>query len=88
MPFIIIVTRRNVTVAALLPTEWVKIASECLETPGLLGFLTVLSGRRICHDARMQKPRGLEDTFRFPGFRPKAAVRGIFGDHKARIRAW
>ena len=33
----------------------------------------------------MQKPRRLDDTFRFPGFRPEATVRGIFGDPKARI---
>src|SRR5208337_3342552 len=33
----------------------------------------------------MRKPRRLDDTFRFPGFRPEATVRGIFGDPKARI---
>jgi len=27
----------------------------------------------------------LPDTYRFPGFRPEAIVRGIFGDPKARI---
>ncbi len=29
----------------------------------------------------------LPDTYRFPGFRPEAVVRGIFGDPKARIVA-
>src|SRR4051812_34888068 len=33
----------------------------------------------------MRKPRRLDDAFRFPGFRPEATVRGIFGDPKARI---
>jgi hypothetical protein len=28
----------------------------------------------------MPKPRRLDDAFRFPGFRPEATVRGIFGD--------
>lgn len=27
----------------------------------------------------------LPDTYRFPGFRPEATVRGIFGDPKARV---
>lgn len=29
----------------------------------------------------------LPDTYRFPGFRPDALVRGIFGDPKARVVA-
>jgi hypothetical protein len=33
----------------------------------------------------MQKIMRLPDTYRFPGFRPAAIVRGIFGDPKARI---
>ena len=33
----------------------------------------------------MRKPRRLDDAYRFPGFRPEATVRGIFGDPKARI---
>ena len=33
----------------------------------------------------MRKPRRLVDEYQFPGFRPKARVKGIFGDPKARI---
>ena len=33
----------------------------------------------------MRKRRSLLDEYRFPGFRPKAAVKGIFGDPKARV---
>jgi hypothetical protein len=33
----------------------------------------------------MRKIMRLPDTYRFPGFRPAALVRGIFGDSKARI---
>jgi hypothetical protein len=33
----------------------------------------------------MRKIMRLPDTYRFPGFRPAATVRGIFGDPKARI---
>jgi len=33
----------------------------------------------------MQKILRLPDTYRFPGFRPAAVIRGIFGDPKARI---
>jgi len=30
-------------------------------------------------------PRRLLDAYRFPGFRPQATVKGVFGDPKARI---
>jgi hypothetical protein len=33
----------------------------------------------------MRKTLRLRDAYRFPGFRPEAIVRGIFGDPKARI---
>jgi Transposase len=33
----------------------------------------------------MQKYRRLWDTYRFPCFRPKSTVQGVFGDPKARI---
>ena len=33
----------------------------------------------------MQRHRRLWDTYRFPGFRPRSTVQGIFGDPKARI---
>src|SRR3989304_1323904 len=35
--------------------------------------------------ALIRKHRRLHDAYRFPGFRPHATVRGIFGDPKARI---
>ncbi|UJS18346.1 MAG: hypothetical protein L3J17_04620 [Candidatus Jettenia sp.] len=33
----------------------------------------------------MGKKKRLLDEYRFPGFRPKAEIKGIFGDAKARI---
>lgn len=33
----------------------------------------------------MRKIKKLLDEYRFPGFRPKAAIKGKFGDNKARI---
>ena len=33
----------------------------------------------------MRKQRRLWDTYRFPGFRPRATVQGVFGDPKARV---
>ena len=33
----------------------------------------------------MGKRKTLLDEYRFPGFRPKAGVRGIFGEPKARV---
>src|SRR5450759_2998477 len=33
----------------------------------------------------MATSRGLTDLFRFPGFRPYATARGVFGDTKARV---
>lgn len=32
-----------------------------------------------------KRPRRLLDTYRFPGFRPQATVKGVFGDPKARV---
>ena len=31
------------------------------------------------------KRKRLLDAYRFPGFRPLETVRGVFGDHKARV---
>ena len=33
----------------------------------------------------MSKRKSLLDAYRFPGFRPKATIQGIFGDPKARV---
>lgn len=33
----------------------------------------------------MKKIKKLRDEYRFPGFYPKAAIKGKFGDNKARI---
>jgi hypothetical protein len=33
----------------------------------------------------MQKKRRLLDEYRFPGFRPRAEIKGIFGDPRARL---
>ncbi len=32
-----------------------------------------------------KRSRRLLDTYRFPGFRPQATVKGVFGDPKARV---
>jgi hypothetical protein len=33
----------------------------------------------------MSKGKRLLDAYRFPGFRPRATIKGIFGDPKARV---
>ncbi len=33
----------------------------------------------------MEKQRRLLDEYRFPGYRPKATIRGVFGDPRARV---
>ena len=33
----------------------------------------------------MEKPRRLQDAYRFPGFEPEPTVRGEFGDPKVRL---
>ncbi len=33
----------------------------------------------------MEKIKKLRDEYRFPGFYPKAAIKGKFGDNKARV---
>jgi hypothetical protein len=33
----------------------------------------------------MEKLRRLLDEYRFPGFRPRAGIAGLFGDPKARV---
>jgi hypothetical protein len=42
----------------------------------------------IWHDVSMatsSKPKRLADAYRFPGFHPRAMLRGVFGDRKARV---
>lgn len=41
--------------------------------------------REILYDLDMGKQKTLRDEYRFPGFRPKAQLCGIFGDPRARI---
>ncbi len=38
-----------------------------------------------CHDYKMRKKKRLLDEYRFPGFRPKAEIKGIFGDSTVRV---
>jgi hypothetical protein len=38
---------------------------------------------KTCHHGPMRKSRHLRDVYRFPGFEPLPAVRGIFGDPRA-----
>ena len=33
----------------------------------------------------MQKAKRLQDEYRFPGYRPQATIKGIFGDPEARV---
>jgi len=33
----------------------------------------------------MGKQRRLLDEYRFPGYRPRAGIRGVFGDSRARV---
>ena len=33
----------------------------------------------------LKRQRRLQDAYRFAGFRPLAAIRGVFGDPKARV---
>jgi hypothetical protein len=33
----------------------------------------------------MEKQRRLLDEYRFPGYRPRAGIRGVFGDSRARV---
>lgn len=33
----------------------------------------------------MEKKRRLLDEYRFPGFRPRAEIKGVFGDPRARL---
>jgi transposase len=45
----------------------------------------VLQGSKTWHELAMGRARRLEDVYRFPAFRPRATVRGVFGDPKVRI---
>src|SRR5512135_2264758 len=61
----------------LLRSRSIKSAGEPISGSLLRG--------KSWHDARMRKPRRLDDAYRFTGFRPGPTVRGVFGDPKARI---
>ena len=41
--------------------------------------------QKILHDKEMEKRRRLLDEYRFPGYRPRAEIRGVFGDPRARV---
>jgi len=53
----------------------------------LPGCFSLFEGAKTCFNERMAKfrRRQLRDAYRFPGFVPAVAVRGLFGDPKARI---
>lgn len=40
---------------------------------------------KFWHNLIMRKIKKLLDEYRFPGFRPQAAIKGRFGDNRARI---
>lgn len=42
-------------------------------------------GQKTWHECGMPEKRRLLDEYRFPGFRPRAEVEGVFGDSKARV---
>ena len=54
-----------------------------------IGFLAGSGVPRIWHRAgmahRFKRRRQLIDSYAFPCFRPRATVRGVFGDPKARV---
>ena len=62
---------------------------SCYVTPAAQGFRGVLCGFEIWHALPMatstKHPRRLLDAYRFPGFRPQATIKGVFGDPKARV---
>jgi len=41
---------------------------------------SLFSRLKTWQDVGMKKHRRLQDEYQFPGFRPKAAIKGIFGD--------
>lgn len=41
--------------------------------------------RIFWYNYRMKKIKKLRDEYRFPGYYPKAAIKGKFGDNRARV---
>ena len=57
------------------------IRGKCLKEKEKNGLKRV----KKLYDYRMRKGRKLLDEYRFPGFRPMANVKGVFGDPRARV---
>src|SRR5216684_70706 len=53
--------------------------------PFRTGSCGLFCGPKTWHELAMGRARRLVDVYRFPAFRPRAAVRGVFGDPKVRI---
>ncbi|OOP55141.1 MAG: hypothetical protein AYP45_16460 [Candidatus Brocadia carolinensis] len=65
--------------------EWVKFREKRLRSCIKLDEKGIEGDGKRCHDYKMRKKKRLLDEYRFPGFRPKAEIKGIFGDSKARV---
>ena len=65
---------------ALRVLVWVAFGGQPPLSPAFRGEIGLPSPRRTCHDAPMAKLKRLLDIYRFPGFVPRAHLRGIFGD--------
>ena len=56
-----------------------------VESPLAQGLAEFSEVRKTWHELAVGRARRLVDVYRFPAFRPRAAVGGVFGDLKARI---
>lgn len=61
--------------------NWIETVSNSAPEKGKRSF----TGAKNLYDNWMEKKRKLMDEYRYPGFRPRAEIKGIFGDPKARV---
>src|SRR5437870_3808337 len=78
-------TKADLIEKALLQIVWMNCQHLAVENPLPQGFAEFSGVRKTWHELAMRRARRLVDVYRFPAFRPRAAVRGVFGDPKARV---
>ena len=76
---------RNVPLfLGLLEIVWMNFRRVAVENPLAQGFAEFSKAQKLGMNWRWEARR-LVGVYRFPAFRPRATVRGVFGDPKVRI---
>jgi hypothetical protein len=77
--------RCSVRKLALLQIVWMNFRNVIAESSFPKGFAEFRRVAKLGMNWGMGRKRRLVDVYRFPAFRTRATVGGVFGDPKARV---